>query len=92
MRFSLGRGAIFRKNHLSMLELQKQSFGGALGEAFWGRKWKQNQKNEVRMASYLETSFCVRKKHKNSVRGGGAGGMGNGCGEGKFWKTKHSEI
>ena len=86
MRFSLGRGAIFRKIRLSVLGLQKQSFGGCLGEAFWGRKWRETLTNEARMVSYLETSFCARKKHKNIVRGGGAGGMGDGCGERNYGK------
>ena len=50
MRFSLGRGAIFGKNRLSMLGLEKQSSGGWFWEAFWGRKWGPNWKNEVRKA------------------------------------------
>ena len=50
MRFSLGRGAIFSKIRLSMLGLQKQSSGGWFWEAFWGRKWGPNRKNEVRKA------------------------------------------
>ena len=50
MRFSLGRGAIFSKNRLSMLGFQKQSSAGWFWEAFWGRKWDPNLKNEVRKA------------------------------------------
>ena len=50
MWFSPGRGAIFGKNRLSMLGLEKQSSGGWFWEAFWGRKWGPNRKNEVRKA------------------------------------------
>ena len=50
MWFSPGRGAIFGKNRLSMLGLEKQSSGGWFWEAFWGRKWGPNWKNEVRKA------------------------------------------
>ena len=50
MRFSPGRGAIFGKNRMSMLGLEKQSSGRRFWEAFWGRKWGPNWKNEVRKA------------------------------------------
>ena len=88
MRFSLGRGAIFRKNRLSMLELQKQSFGGALGEAFWGRKWKQNQKNEDRVAFYVETFFCAGKNTEIPFEGGGPAEGGMAVGKEDFRRPK----
>ena len=50
MWFSLGRGASFSKNRLSMLGLQKQSSGKWFWEAFGGRIRSPNWKNEIQKA------------------------------------------
>ena len=45
---SLVRGVIFLKIRLSKLGAEKRGPGGGLGRPFWGPRWGQNRKNEVR--------------------------------------------
>ena len=45
---SLVRGVTFYKNRLSKLGAEKRGPGGGLGRPFWGPRWGQNRKNEVR--------------------------------------------
>ena len=45
---SLVRGVIFLKIRLSKLGAEKRGPGGGLGRPFWGPRWGQNGKNEVR--------------------------------------------
>ena len=62
------RGVIFLKIRLSKLGAEKRGPGGGLGRPFWGPRWGQNRKNEVRKVDRKMSYFLGLKKSRKNTR------------------------
>ena len=61
------RGVIFLKIRLSKLGAEKRGPGGGLGRPFWGPRWGQNRKNEVRKGDRKMSYFEGLKKSPGNI-------------------------